>query len=120
MRSLVLVLLLSACAPASPSQTAAQRTAELRAEYPPGKTTRAEVAARLGHAPEIALTRPSTGWTSPVVLDAETRTGALIARAEKYVSPTGTSAGLLTLAHVWYFYDRDDLVVDVVWERMGD
>jgi hypothetical protein len=21
---------------------------------------------------------------------------------------------------IWYFYDRADVVVDVVWERMGD
>ena len=120
MRFLVLALLLSACAHESAAQYADRQTAELRAEFPPGKTSRAEVLAKNGHAPEIVLTRPDTGWTSRLVLDAEQRTGASIARAEKYVSPTGTSGGFLTLAHVWYFYDGADVLVDVVWERMGD
>jgi hypothetical protein len=120
MRHLYVFFLLAACAHESASQYAAERTAELRAEYPPGRTTRTDVASRQGHAPMVTLARPGTGWTARIVLDAETRTGALIARADEYVSPAGTSAGLLTLAHVWYFYDRDDHVVDVVWERMGD
>src|SRR5512144_1574577 len=106
MRPLLLALLLSSCAHESVTQYADRQTAELRAQFPPGKASRAAVLAQNGHGPEIALTRPDTGWTSRVVLDAEQRTGAYIARAEKYVSPTGTSAGLLTLAHVWYFYDR--------------
>lgn len=120
MRFLVLVLVLSACAHESVTHYAEQRTAELRAEFPPGKTSRADVLSREGHEPQIALTRPSTGWTQPFVREVEDRTGSVVARADKYVSPTGTSAGLLSLAHVWYFYDRADVLVDVVWERMGD
>ena len=115
----VLAGLLSACTHESAAQYAEQRSAELRAAYPPGKTSRADVLSRWGHAPEISLARPSTGWTQAFVLDVEQRTGALIARAEKYVGPATTSAGL-SLAHVWYFYDRADVLVDVVWERMGD
>ena len=115
-----LALLLSACAHEGAAQYAEQRSAELRAAYPPGKTSRADVLSRLGHAPEVSLARPSTGWTQAFVLDVEQRTGALIARAEKYVGPATTSAGFLTLAHVWYFYDRADILVDVVWERTGD
>lgn len=116
MRALAFAFLLSACA----HESVLDRNAELRAEFPPGKTSRADVQARQGHAPEVSLARPDTGWTSRVVLDTEERTGTLVARAEKYVSPTSTSAGFLTLAHVWYFYDRADVLVDVVWERMGD
>ena len=32
----------------------------------------------------------------------------------------GTSAGLLTLSHTWFFYDASDVVVDVEFERQGD
>lgn len=120
MRFLVLALFLSACAHESATQYADRQTAELRALFPPGKASRADVLAKNGHGPQFALVRPDTGWTAHVVLDAEERTHSYIARAEKYVSPAGTSAGFMTLAHVWYFYDRADLVVDVVYERMGD
>ena len=121
MRSLLFVLVFAACGPReSAAQYAERQTAELRQETPPGKTNRADVVARFGHEPEIALTRPSTGWESKLVLDAEQRSGALIARADKYSRPSGTSAGFLTLEHVWYFYDRADVLVDVRWQRMGD
>ena len=87
--------------------------------FPPGKATHADVETRAGAA-ERSLTRPSTGWTQPFIRDVEDRTGLVIVRADKHVSPTGTSAGFFTLEHVWYFFDRADVLVDVVWERTGD
>ncbi len=119
-RYLALALLLSACTYETAAERNAQRTAELRAEFPPGTTHRADVLERYGRAPEISLARPSEGWDEGIVRDAEERTGSEVARAEKYVAPTGTSAGFMTLEHVWYFYDRDEALVDVVFQRIGD
>lgn len=112
------LVFLLACAHGSVTDHAAKRTAELRALDPPGKATRTEVEARWGR-PEVSLVRPDIGWKHPFVLEVENRTGAFIARAEKFIGPEGTSAGV-TLAHVWYFFDRFDVVVDVIYERMGD
>ena len=121
MRLLLAALLLSACAEtaAEDARYAERESAQLRAQFPPGKSTRAEVAARWGK-PETTLTRPSIGWSLPFVLDVEQKTGAYVARVEKYVGPTATSAGFLTLEHVWFFYDSDENVVDAEWERTGD
>jgi hypothetical protein len=118
-RALALVVLLLGCAHESVAQDAAARTNALRAQFPPGKATRTDVIARAGDHPQIALVRPSLGWSQPFIRDVEDRTGLVVARAEKYVSPMATSA-FYTLAHVWYFYDRADTLVDVEWERMGD
>lgn len=120
MKKLVLVVLLAAaCGGQSVQMDANARTNELRARFPPGKATRAEVMERVGGRPEISLARPSTGWSPAFIRDVEDKSGLIVARAEKYVSPMATSAWY-TLAHVWYFYDRFDVLVDVEWERMGD
>jgi hypothetical protein len=118
-RALALLFVVFGCAHESVTADAAARTNALRAQFPPGKATRADVVARAGEHPAIALTRPSLGWSQPFIRDIEDRTGLVVARAEKYVSPMATSA-FFTLAHVWYFYDRADVLVDVEWERMGD
>jgi len=117
-RVLALVFVLG-CAHESVAQDAAARTDALRAKFPPGKATRADVIASAGDHPEIALTRPSLGWSQPFIRDIEDRTGLVVARAEEYVSPMATSV-FFTLQHVWYFYDRADVLVDAVWQRMGD
>ena len=120
MTKLVFVALLAAgCAHESATLDAHARTNALRARFPPGKATRAEVMERAGASPEISLARPSTGWTHAFIRDVEDKSGLIVARAEKYVSPMATSM-YFTLAHVWYFYDRFDVLVDVEWERMGD
>lgn len=121
MKKLVIVvaLLSAACASQSVQQDANARTSELRARFAPGKATRAEVMERAGGRAEISLARPSTGWTHAFIRDVEDKSGLIVARAEKYVSPMATSA-FYTLAHVWYFYDRFDVLVDVQFERMGD
>lgn len=120
MKALALAaLLFFACSHESPAVYANARTNELRATFPPGKATRAEVIARAGDHPQVSLARPSTGWQEPFIRDVEDRSGLVVGRAEKYVSPMTTSAGL-TLSHVWYFYDRFDVLVDVVWDHMGD
>ena len=116
-RALVLAVLVG-CAHESVARDAATRTRELRAQFPPG-STRADVVARAGDHPAFALTRPSLGWSQPFIRDVEDRTGLVVARADEYVSPMATSA-FFTLAHVWYFYDRADVLVDAMWERMGD
>jgi len=115
----VVVVFAAGCASQSVQQGATARTNELRARFPPGKATRAEVIERTGGRPEISLARPSTGWTHAFIREVEDKSGLVVARAEKYVSPTATST-YFTLAHVWYFYDRFDVLVDVEWERMGD
>ena len=116
---LALMVLSIGCAHTSVADDAAARTNAIRAELPPGKATRADVAARTGGHPAIVLERPTLGWSQPFIRDVEDRTGLVVARAEKYVSPTRTSA-FYTLEHVWYFYDRTDVLVDAVWLRMGD
>jgi len=120
--ALLLLGTLAACATETTverARHAERESAAIRAQFPPGRATRAEVRARWGR-PEMALARPSTGWSKAFVLDVEQKTGAYVARVERHVSPAGTSAGLLTLEHVWFFYDPDDVVVDVEWERAGD
>ena len=112
--------LLLGCSHESPALYANARTTELRAAFPPGKATRADVVARTGDHPAVSLVRPSTGWEHAFIRDVEDRSGLIVARAEKYVSPMMTSAMGLTLSHVWYFYDRFDVLVDVEWQRMGD
>jgi hypothetical protein len=103
----------------SVERDAAARTSQLRAQFPPGKATRADVVARLGDHPAFVMTRPSLGWEQPFIRDVEDRTGLVVARADNYVSPTATSMWF-TLEHVWYFYDRAGVLVDVEWERLGD
>jgi hypothetical protein len=117
-RALVLLLLVFGCAHESVAQDAAARTNALRAKFPPGTATRADVE-RSGEHPTTSLVRPSLGWDLPFIRDVEDRTGLVVARADEYVSPTATSMWF-TLGHVWYFYDRADVVVDVTWDRMGD
>ena len=120
MKAFAIAVLLLGCAhDGSVARYASARTEELRAQFPPGKATRAEVTARAGDQPQFSLARPSLGWQQEFIRDVEDRSGLIVARAEKYISPMATSAGL-TLAHVWYFYDRFDVLVDVEWERMGD
>jgi hypothetical protein len=110
----------TACASTSASTEpfAAQRTAELRARSPPDHATRNDVTARWGTA-QVAWRRPLGGWTNPFVVAVERRVATPVARAEEYVAPMRTSAGF-TLEHVWFFFDADDIVVDVMWVRMGD
>ena len=119
MKKILFVLLLVGCAHESVALDANARTNELRARFQPGKATRAEVMERAGGQPQISLARPSTGWTHAFIRDVEDKSGLIVARAEKYISPMATSVWF-TLAHVWYFYDRFDVLVDVEWERMGD
>jgi len=116
---LLLLLAVLGCAHESVAQDTASRTNALRAQFAPGKATHADVVTRNGSKPQIALERPSLGWSQPFIRDVEDRTGLVVARAEKYISPMATSA-FFTLAHVWYFYDRADVLVDVQFERMGD
>ena len=116
---LLIVLLASACASQNVALDGSARTDALRARFVPGKATRAEVMQRAGGHPEISLARPSTGWEHAFIRDVEDKSGLIVARAEKYVSEAATSM-YFTLEHVWYFYDRFDVLVDVQWQRMGD
>lgn len=118
---LFFLLLLAACA--HDNSFVEGRTARLREAFPTGQATRDGVHARLGE-PMISVVRPDIGWKNEgigaLAIRTEERTGALVGRVEKHVLPDVTNAYGLTLAHVWYFYDRFDVVADVVWERWGD
>jgi hypothetical protein len=109
----------SACASGTYALEAQPRNAALRDEYPPGQTSRTEARSRIGHSPARSLARPPAGWTDARVLDVERRTGKTVALAEQYVVPDATSF-YPTLSYFWTYWDGADVLVDVVWERIGD
>ncbi len=119
-----LALLLAAvtslgCACGSYALDAQQRTTNLRAAYPPGKATRAQVRARLGTEPAISRSQPASGWNDALVLDVVHTTGLSVAMEEEYVLPDATSF-YPTLSYVWFFWDHDGVLVDVRWGHMSD
>jgi hypothetical protein len=119
---LALILALSAslaCASGSYALDAQQRTAHLRAAYPPGKMTRAQARSRLGSEPEVSSSQPASGWTDALVLDVVRTTGLSVALAEEYVLPDATSF-YPTLSRVWFFWGHDGVLVDVRWGHMSD
>lgn len=61
---------------------------------------------------QFSKNRPDIGWSDPRVLEVEQRTGTLVYRMEKHVTPATTSAGI-TLAHTWCYLDRDGHVLDL-------
>jgi hypothetical protein len=111
-RYLALLLLLVGCA-----HDHRDRAAEAHAAFPQG-TSRAEVDERWGE-PLVTKTRPDIGWTDPDVLAIEERTGTLVYRFDQHVL-NDTTSFWITLSQFACFYDRDDRVIDVVWERTGD
>ncbi|HEY8091531.1 MAG TPA: hypothetical protein VIF09_26885 [Polyangiaceae bacterium] len=118
--ALLLAALLSlACACGSYEHDAQQRTANLRAVYPPGRTTRAQVRSRLGSEPAISRSQPASGWNEAMVLDVVRATGRSVAMEEEYVLPDATSF-YPTLSRVWFFWDHDGVLVDVRWGYMSD
>lgn len=108
-----------ACACGSYERDARQRTANLRDAYPPGKTTRAQVRARIGSEAAISRSRPASGWSDRLVLDVVKTTGLSVAMEEEYVVPDATSF-YPTLSRVWFFWDHDGVLVDVRWGTMSD
>jgi hypothetical protein len=107
-----------ACGAATVQLDADRRTAELRARYPPGHTTHAQVQSQLG-SPSRSHSVPASGWNDPLVLDVVRATGQSVAMTEEYVLPDATSF-YPTLSHVWFFWDHDSVLVDVRWGRMSD
>jgi len=112
---------------ASDAQIVQERREGMLAEYPPEKTTRANVRARWGSQPDMVATRPDSGWASarpPVVAKravvSEQRTGKLVARVERYSGPDFGGSSIVSLCHGWFYYDGADRVVDVEWEYMSD
>jgi len=119
---LAALLLLGGCG-GSLADHARARSAELAAQVPPGKTTRADVQARFGPTPPpISMTRPPDGWArilsrvASKAVASERRTGRTPARVERYLTPDG----LFSLCYCWFYYDADDRVIDVEWEYASD
>jgi hypothetical protein len=112
-------LCLAACASGTYALEAQPRNMALRDEYPPGKTRRADLRSRIGHDPARSLVRPPAGWADARVLEVERRTAKTVALAEQYVVPDATSF-YPTLSYFWAYWDGADVLVDVVWERIGD
>jgi len=108
---------------ASYQEHAAQRTARLRAMYPPGMS-RAEVQSKWGKTkPDFSAARPDAGWKAypntylaRKIQDEEAATGKSIASVERYWGPDG----LMSLCYCWYFYDSIDRIVDVEWQYKSD
>jgi hypothetical protein len=95
--------------------------------YPPGETTRGEVRARWGSAPDLWEARPPAGWSAaraPAVgtraLESERRTGKAVALVERYSGPDPGASSFLALCHGWFFYDDADRLIDVDWQYMSD
>jgi len=103
----------------------AERRERLLAIYPPGKTTRTDVQQRWGNSQwDFSETRPAAGWTTATnrfvadrALTSEQRTGQAVYRIEGELAPDGISGGL---CRCWFYYDKDDRLVDVDWQWHTD
>ena len=108
----------------SPQQYEAERRQRLLTLYPPGATTRADVATRWGEQPATETAkRPSAGWSGhelPGVvqrcLASEQRTGKRIESCERRRG----ADGLFGLCYCWFYYDSRDRLVDTEWQRSSD
>jgi hypothetical protein len=101
-----------------------KRREKLLVLYPPGKTTRADVTARWGDQPATTTAkRPAAGWAAyefPGIaercLASEKRTGKRVDSCERRL---GTD-GMFALCYCWFYYDRQDRIVDVEWQWSSD
>src|SRR5262245_6103509 len=104
---------------------AKHRSLDLLTLYPPGTTSRFDVATRWSPLhPEFSEVRPKDGWShfpTPYVrdrvLDSERRTGKSVHRCERYWGPDGISGGL---CYCWFYYDDADMITDVEWQFHTD
>ena len=93
--------------------------------YPPGQTTRADVQQKWGHTKwDFSETRPAAGWAAATnrfigarALTSEQRTGQPVHRIEGDLAPDGLSG---SLCRCWFYYDKDDRLVDVDWQWHTD
>jgi hypothetical protein len=103
----------------------AKRRDQLLATCPPGKTTRADVQQKWGHTQwDFSETRPAAGWAASTnrfvgarALTSEQRTGQPVYRIEGDLAPDAISGGL---CRCWFYYDKDDRIVDVDWQWHTD
>jgi hypothetical protein len=100
--------------------------------YPLGKTTRADVAQKWGSSRPrknshnyFAVTRPAGGWegfeqpyVSQRAVASRKRVGQDPASLEWYRGPDGYR--FMGLCYVWYYYDPNDVLIDVEWEYASD
>ena len=114
--------MLSGCG--STQEYAIQRSQRLLALYPVGVTTRSAVSARWGGDSGMKTAqRPSGGWnkhpTEEVArrcLASESRTGRRVQSYECRFGPDG----LFSLCYCWFYYDRQDRLVDAEWQWSSD
>jgi hypothetical protein len=103
----------------------ADRRQRLLEIYPLGTTTRAEVQQKWGQAKwDFSETRPAAGWGAATnrfvgdrALISEQRTGQPVHRIEGQLAPDGLSG---SLCRCWFYYDKDDRLVDVDWQWHTD
>ena len=123
--SIVAAACLLACG-SSPEQHAENRRAELLALFPPGSTTRADIAAKLSpNRPDLSELRPDDGWKAAVrrdvasyALASERRSGRAVHRCERYSGPDPDT--FLGLERNWFFFDEADVLLDVAWQYQSD
>ena len=120
----LLIASMLACDYSMDAQRDMRRT-DLLKTYPPGKTSRVQVRAKLATEPDFSEIRPEGGWervARPDVrmsaLASEERTGKTVQRSERYWGPDPTR--FLGLEYKWFFYDEADLVTDVDWQYCSD
>ncbi|MDD3276299.1 MAG: hypothetical protein PHP93_04530 [Kiritimatiellales bacterium] len=119
---IVIIALLSSCT--SYNQYIVNKHQMLLDAYPPGMTSRSEVAARWSPVlPDLSMERPVDGWTvkkEPFIaqrLDAiEKKTNRIVARFDRYYGVDG----FLSLCRCWFFFDENDRLIDAEWQYVSD
>jgi hypothetical protein len=104
-------------------ELAAQRTAELREEYPAG-TSIETVQARWGKSkPVFSAVRPKDGWEKHPnqnigrkLVAMEATTGKKIVSVDQYWG----ADGMMSLCYCWFYYDANSKIVDVEWQYKSD
>ncbi|MDF7800665.1 hypothetical protein P4C99_14400 [Pontiellaceae bacterium B1224] len=104
------------------------RTNQLRELYPAEVTTKSKIHERLQSKPNVLIERPENGWEdyddpllSQKLLTIEKQTGKRIQRVERYIKhDPRSSSDFYSLCNLWYYYDSEERLVDVVWEHHTD
>lgn len=120
------VVLLATDTKGSYSLHVARRNDRLRAIYPIGTTTRADVQKRWGAIkPDWSETRPPGGWSHHQNSMLATKLPTIernarheVARFDRYWGSDGAS--LSSLCYCWFYYDSSDHLVDVEWMYKSD
>jgi hypothetical protein len=121
--ALLLICWLAVIGCTSYEDQAAQRTAQLRAMYPPGMP-KEEVQSKWGQTkPDFSASRPDKGWEAypgqyiaKKLQAREASTGKNITSVDRYWGPSGW----MSLCYCWYFYDSAGKIVDVEWQYKSD